>query len=184
MEDTKSQVTLIKHVVTQTAPKEETAPAPVEQKAPEKRKIVIVKKKVVVAKKPQPVSAGVPQETEKAEGSQMTEPQQPQTQQVQQQPVVRRNVVRQTTNSPLHNGPMIIHPTNLPPVPGQGQSVKDHVPQAYEKQMDNGKYCTSLIKLDEVVSPKWGVVYDDTGKLRYVVDVEEGRIVCQVGGTI
>jgi len=126
MEDTKSQVTLIKHVVTQTAPKEETAPAPVEQKAPEKRKIVIVKKKVVVAKKPQPVSAGVPQETEKAEGSQMTEPQQPQTQQVQQQPVVRRNVVRQTTNSPLHNGPMIIHPTNLPPVPGQGQSVKDH----------------------------------------------------------
>jgi len=66
-------------------------------------------------------------------------------------------------------------------LPGCGRF---HVPQAYEKQMDNGKYCTSLIKLDEVVSPKWGVVYDDTGKLRYVVDVEEGRIVCQVGGTI
>lgn len=42
MEDTKSQVTLIKHVVTSNEAKEQPV---VEQKVPEKRKVVIVKKK-------------------------------------------------------------------------------------------------------------------------------------------
>ena len=121
MEDTKSQVTLIKHVVTSNEAKEQPV---VEQKVPEKRKVVIVKKKVVVAKKPLPVpSASAVQKREEtpvpAQPQQQTQPKQQSAQPV-------RHTVRPVSNSPLHNGPMIIHPTNLPPVPGQGQSVKDH----------------------------------------------------------
>lgn len=122
MEDTKSQVTLIKHVVTPGEQKEQ----PAEQKAPEKRKIIIVKKKVVVAKKPVPApSVAEPQSPKETPVEQQAaNPAQPSVQKPAVQVVRRTN--RQVPNSPLHNGPMIIHPTNLPPVPGQGQSVKDH----------------------------------------------------------
>ena len=41
---------------------------------------------------------------------------------------VRPTVVRsaERSNSPLHNGPVVIRPTNLPPVPNQGQTAAAH----------------------------------------------------------
>jgi tRNA pseudouridine55 synthase len=56
------------------------------------------------------------------------------------------------------------------------------VPSSDIKMMDNGKVSPALVSLDEKVSPKWGVVYDGEGSLRYVIDCGTGRIVCQIGG--
>ncbi|MDT4761482.1 translation initiation factor IF-2 [Sphaerochaeta sp. PS] len=126
-ENNKPKATLIKHVVNPSETKEEKTASPVESdtkpKAPEKRRVVVVKKKVVVVK-PQarpaassstPDSPGSESES-KAAGQKRTS--------------TLRKTVRSTgdriNSSPLHTGPVVIRPTNLPPVPNQGQTVKDH----------------------------------------------------------
>ncbi|WP_320130899.1 translation initiation factor IF-2 [uncultured Sphaerochaeta sp.] len=127
-EENKPKATLIKHVVTPSENKEEQIATPKETdtqpKAQEKRRIVVVKKKVVVAKQQvRPMST----EPTSSENASLDSGKKPAT-------TLRTNTQRKTTRSsgdrlslsPLHNGPVVIRPTNLPPVPNQGQTVKDH----------------------------------------------------------
>ena len=146
-EEKQSQVILIKHVVKTGAPQVAAEPeAKPEEKTPvEKRKVVIKKKKVVVVRQPNPApqekqevpvapakpapvaSASAPVVTKPAPAA-MPAPAKPVVRQPQQAPtpVVKTPVAQPTIINPLHTGPTIIRPTNLPPVPGQGQSIKDH----------------------------------------------------------
>ena len=126
-ENNKPKATLIKHVVHPSEAKEEIKASPKEPetkpKAPEKRRVVVVKKKVVVVKpqarpvasSPSPASSS-PSTDQKSAGQKRTG--------------TLRKTVRSTGDminaSPLHTGPVVIRPTNLPPVPNQGQTVKDH----------------------------------------------------------
>jgi len=115
----KPKATLIKQVVSPTETREEPKVEAKEQKKPatERRRVVVVKKKVVVAKpKAEPQkSAAVPAEpTVKTEGEKPASPR------------GQRTVSPRLKSSPLHSGPVVIRPTNLPPVPNQGLTVKDH----------------------------------------------------------
>ena len=123
-ENKKPKATLIKHVVHPSEAKEEKKDSPKEPeakpKAPEKRRVVVVKKKVVVVKpQARPVAS-----SSKASSSKEQKPA------GQKRVGTLRKTVRSTgdkiTTSPLHTGPVVIRPTNLPPVPFQGQTVKDH----------------------------------------------------------
>lgn len=126
-ENNKPKATLIKHVVHPSEAKEEKETSPKEPetkpKSPEKRRVVVVKKKVVVVKpQARPVvsspstASSTPTTEHKPAGQKRTG--------------TLRKTVRSTgdkiTTSPLHTGPVVIRPTNLPPVPNQGQTVKDH----------------------------------------------------------
>ena len=132
-ENNKPKATLIKQVVTTAEPKEEPKVETKEQepkkKAPERRRVVVVKKKVVVAKpKAEPKAepkAAAPAAAKAAEqpAKQAAAPQQPK-QVVRKSP--RSGISSRLQSSPLHSGPVVIRPTNLPPVPGQGLTVKDH----------------------------------------------------------
>ena len=128
-EENKPKATLIKHVVTPSENKEEQKVAPKETdtqpKAQEKRRVVVVKKKVVVVKpqvRPLPTT-----EPSTSENSSLDAEKKPAT-------ALRSNTQKKAPRasgdrlsmSPLHNGPVVIRPTNLPPVPNQGQTVKDH----------------------------------------------------------
>ncbi|HPZ15152.1 MAG TPA: translation initiation factor IF-2 [Sphaerochaeta sp.] len=117
----KPKATLIKQVVSPSDTREEPKVEPQEQKkpVPERRRVVVVKKKVVVAK---PKA-----DTEKS----VVEPVlgEPVLRAEQEKPAVRRGqrgVSAKLQSSPLHSGPVVIRPTNLPPVPNQGLTVKDH----------------------------------------------------------
>ncbi|MDY0290233.1 MAG: translation initiation factor IF-2 [Sphaerochaeta sp.] len=125
-ENNKPKATLIKHVVHPSEAKEEKKVSPKEPEAkpktPEKRRVVVVKKKVVVKPQARPVASSpsaassTPSTEQKPAGQKRTG--------------TLRKTVRSTgdkiTTSPLHTGPVVIRPTNLPPVPNQGQTVKDH----------------------------------------------------------
>ncbi|MGE4453187.1 MAG: translation initiation factor IF-2 [Sphaerochaeta sp.] len=134
-ENNKPKATLIKHVVTpndhnkeQKSPTKEPESKP---KAPEKRRVVVVKKKVVVVK-PQARKEGAKPEEEKKEAkSTKDETKKEHTEKKVHPSNVVRKVHRHSSSdslsaSPLHNGPVVIRPTNLPPVPNQGLTVKDH----------------------------------------------------------
>ena len=115
----KPKATLIKQVVSPTETREEPKVEAKQQKKPatERRRVVVVKKKVVVAKpKAEPQkSAAVPAEpTVKTEGEKPASPR------------GQRTVSPRLKSSPLHSGPVVIRPTNLPPVPNQGLTVKAH----------------------------------------------------------
>ncbi|MFA7129790.1 MAG: translation initiation factor IF-2, partial [Sphaerochaeta sp.] len=127
-ENNKPKATLIKHVVTPSENKEEQTLSPKEvdtkPKAPEKRRVVVVKKKVVVVKpqaRPEVVSSAPASSNAPAPESKPV---------TQNRTSTLRKTVRSTgdriNSSPLHTGPVVIRPTNLPPVPNQGQTVKDH----------------------------------------------------------
>lgn len=133
-ENNKPKATLIKHVVTPSDGKEEHKAPIVEhesKQAHEKRRVVVVKKKVVVVK---------PHTTSETEKEQVATPAssaaEPEKTHEKSAPVlgVKHSAVRKVprtssdkvTSSPLHNGPVVIRPTNLPPVPNQGLTVKDH----------------------------------------------------------
>ncbi len=125
-ENNKPKATLIKHVVHPSEAKEEKKTSPKEPetkpKSPEKRRVVVVKKKVVVVKpQARPVAS-----SSSTTSSTPTE----QKPAGQKRTGTLRKTVRSTgdkiTTSPLHTGPVVIRPTNLPPVPNQGQTVKDH----------------------------------------------------------
>ncbi len=125
-ENNKPKATLIKHVVHPSEAKEEKKTSPKEPetkpKSPEKRRVVVVKKKVVVKPQARPVAS-----SSSTASSTPTPEQKPA---VQKRTGTLRKTVRSTgdkiTTSPLHTGPVVIRPTNLPPVPNQGQTVKDH----------------------------------------------------------
>lgn len=134
-ENNKPKATLIKHVVTPSEHKEEQK-APVKEqdskpKAPEKRRVVVVKKKVVVVK-PQvrneenDTSSSEP-ETKAASTESTKDGEKGSTHSTR---IGVRRSQRSSSDklsaSPLHNGPVVIRPTNLPPVPNQGLTVKDH----------------------------------------------------------
>ena len=126
-ENKKPKATLIKHVVHPSEAKEEKKDSPKEPeakpKAPEKRRVVVVKKKVVVVK-PQARPVASSSSTASSASSKEKKPA------AQKRTGTLRKTVRSTgdkiTTSPLHTGPVVIRPTNLPPVPNQGQTVKDH----------------------------------------------------------
>ncbi len=134
-ENNKPKATLIKHVVTPSEQKEETKSPAKEQdskpKAPEKRRVVVVKKKVVVVK-PQPKSESEQSAAESAVDSPKSDesPKSHEKQGTQHRLGGVRKTQRPASDklsaSPLHNGPVVIRPTNLPPVPNQGLTVKDH----------------------------------------------------------
>ncbi|HAF86918.1 MAG TPA: translation initiation factor IF-2 [Sphaerochaeta sp.] len=126
-ENNKPKATLIKHVVHPSEAKEEKNTSPKEPetkpKSPEKRRVVVVKKKVVVVKpQARPVAS-----SSSTDSSTSTTEHKPAGQ---KRIGTLRKTVRSTgdkiTTSPLHTGPVVIRPTNLPPVPNQGQTVKDH----------------------------------------------------------
>jgi len=126
-ENNKPKATLIKHVVHPSEAKEEKVASPKEPetkpKSPEKRRVVVVKKKVVVVKpQARPVAS-----SSSTDSSTTTTDQKPAGQ---KRTGTLRKTVRSTGDkinaSPLHTGPVVIRPTNLPPVPNQGQTVKDH----------------------------------------------------------
>ena len=134
-ENNKPKATLIKHVVTPSEHKEEQK-APVKEqdskpKAPERRRVVVVKKKVVVVK-PQvrneenDTSSSEP-ETKAASTESTKDGEKGSTHSTR---IGVRRSQRSSSDklsaSPLHNGPVVIRPTNLPPVPNQGLTVKDH----------------------------------------------------------
>ncbi|MEA4860842.1 MAG: translation initiation factor IF-2 [Sphaerochaeta sp.] len=134
-ENNKPKATLIKHVVTPSEHKEEQK-APVKEqdskpKAPEKRRVVVVKKKVVVVK-PQvrneesDTSSSEPET--KASSTESTKDGEKGSTHSTRIGVRRsqRSSSDKLSASPLHNGPVVIRPTNLPPVPNQGLTVKDH----------------------------------------------------------
>ncbi len=134
-ENNKPKATLIKHVVNpndhnkeQKSPTKEPESKP---KAPEKRRVVVVKKKVVVVK-PQARKEAAKPEEEKQETKSTKDgsKKEPIEKKVHPSNVVRKAHRHSTSDSlsasPLHNGPVVIRPTNLPPVPNQGLTVKDH----------------------------------------------------------
>ena len=126
-ENNKPKATLIKHVVHPSEAKEEKNTSPKEPetkpKSPEKRRVVVVKKKVVVVK---PQARPVASSSSTDSSTSTTE----QKSAGQKRTGTLRKTVRSTGDkiitSPLHTGPVVIRPTNLPPVPNQGQTVKDH----------------------------------------------------------
>ncbi len=126
-ENNKPKATLIKHVVHPSEANEEKKTSPKEPetkpRTPEKRRVVVVKKKVVVVKpQARPVAS-----SPNTDSSDSTTEQKPASQ---KRTGTLRKTVRSTgdkiSTSPLHTGPVVIRPTNLPPVPNQGQTVKDH----------------------------------------------------------
>jgi translation initiation factor IF-2 len=140
-ENNKPKATLIKHVVNPVEHnKEQMSPAKEpesKQKATEKRRVVVVKKKVVVVK-PQARKEAEKPEKEKQE-SQKTSKEEGTKEAIEKKKTASEgrtsSVVRKAhrhsgsdslSSSPLHNGPVVIRPTNLPPVPNQGLTVKDH----------------------------------------------------------
>lgn len=134
-ENFKPKATLIKHVVTPSEQKEEPKSPAKEQdtkpKAPEKRRVVVVKKKVVVVK-PQPKSetelstSDNAAEAPKSEENTKSHDKQGAQHRLGGVRRTQRPSTDKLTASPLHNGPVVIRPTNLPPVPNQGLTVKDH----------------------------------------------------------
>ncbi len=139
-ENNKPKATLIKHVVNpvehnkeQKSPVTEPESKP---KAPEKRRVVVVKKKVVVVKPQARKDATKPEnekqedKTSKDEGTKEVIEKKKTSSGGHKSSVVRkahRHTASDTLSaSPLHNGPVVIRPTNLPPVPNQGLTVKDH----------------------------------------------------------
>jgi translation initiation factor IF-2 len=132
-ENNKPKVTLIKHVVTSKDHAKEQNNSEQEKdtktKVPEKRRVVVVKKKVVKVK-PQPrkeeVTPVVEAQKEKSESRQEKQQEggaNPRYSALRKAP---HSGPEKFAGSPLHNGPVVIRPTNLPPVPNQGLTVKDH----------------------------------------------------------
>ncbi|MCI2045854.1 MAG: tRNA pseudouridine(55) synthase TruB [Sphaerochaeta sp.] len=62
------------------------------------------------------------------------------------------------------------------------QTEKFQIDSSDTKWMDNGTIPSHLFGGDATLSPKWGIVYDKDGMLRYVVDVRRRKIVCQIRG--
>ena len=136
-ENNKPKATLIKHVVAPTELKEEQK-APVKEedskpKAPEKRRVVVVKKKVVVVKPQVQVRSEesekkTPEPESKPSAIESTKEGEKGSSHSTRLGVRRsqRSSSDKLSASPLHNGPVVIRPTNLPPVPNQGLTVKDH----------------------------------------------------------
>ena len=141
-ENNKPKATLIKHVVNPTEHnKEQKSPAKEPESKPkapaEKRRVVVVKKKVVVVKPQARKEAEKPEnekqegkKTSKDEGSKEAFEKKKTASEGRTSSVVRKahrhSGSENLSSSPLHNGPVVIRPTNLPPVPNQGLTVKDH----------------------------------------------------------
>ncbi|MDY0244103.1 MAG: translation initiation factor IF-2 [Sphaerochaeta sp.] len=141
-ENNKPKATLIKHVVNPTEHnKEQKSPAKEPESKPkapaEKRRVVVVKKKVVVVKPQARKEAEKPEnekqegkKTSKDEGSKEASEKKKTASDGRTSSVVRKahrhSGSENLSSSPLHNGPVVIRPTNLPPVPNQGLTVKDH----------------------------------------------------------
>lgn len=131
-EKNKPKITLIKQVVAPNEHVEETKSAPDKEgeqkpKTTEKRRVVVVKKKVVKAKpapKPEPTKSEPRKKQEAKSASTPTS-----------KTVVRREPVvsERLGSSPLHTGPKVIRPTNLPPVPNQGLTIND-TPERVQQQ--------------------------------------------------
>ena len=133
-ENNKPKVTLIKHVVTSKDHAKEQNNGEQEQetklKAPaEKRRVVVVKKKVVKVK-PQPrkeeVTPVVEAQKEKTEKGSEKQQESGASSRYSATRKTAHSGSEKISGSPLHNGPVVIRPTNLPPVPNQGLTVKDH----------------------------------------------------------
>ncbi|MFA5698163.1 MAG: translation initiation factor IF-2 [Sphaerochaeta sp.] len=123
-EKNKPKITLIKQVVAPNDQEQEqksSSPKEGEQKPKpaEKRRVVVVKKRVVKAK---PAAVTPPPKAEPKEASGPKSQSAPTS-----KTVVRREPVvsERLGSSPLHTGPKVIRPTNLPPVPNQGLTIND-----------------------------------------------------------
>ncbi|HZJ87800.1 MAG TPA: translation initiation factor IF-2 [Sphaerochaeta sp.] len=130
-EKKKPKATLIKQVVSPSETKEEPvvetpeAEPKKKKKAPERRRVVVVKKKVVVAK---PKAESKKSESPVAEkpAAKKEQPPKGDGDKTVIRKTTRKGISTRLKTSPLHSGPKVIRPTNLPPVPGQGLTVKDH----------------------------------------------------------
>ncbi|NLZ77290.1 MAG: GTP-binding protein, partial [Spirochaetales bacterium] len=131
-EKKKPKITLIKQVVAPTESVGETKSVAEKEgeqkpKTTEKRRVVVVKKKVVKAK-PAPKQAASKGEPRKKQDEKPAIPPTARTI-VRKEPVVSERL----GSSPLHTGPKVIRPTNLPPVPNQGLTIND-TPQRVPRQ--------------------------------------------------
>jgi translation initiation factor IF-2 len=130
-EKKKPKITLIKQVVAPNEPVEETKSTPDKEgeqkpKTTEKRRVVVVKKKVVKAK---PAPKPVPSKSEPRKKQDEKSAASPAARTiVRKEPVVSERL----GSSPLHTGPKVIRPTNLPPVPNQGLTIND-TPQRVQR---------------------------------------------------
>lgn len=147
-DNTKPKATLIKHAKVQAASAPTAEQKEDQLRTTEKKKVVVVKKKVVVVR-PQPrmtepaeaqvsvtsaqQDSSVPDSNPKNETLDSKVPSDsPRTVKspsgVPRQGGATRPVARTADrpNSPLHTGPVVIRPTNLPPVPNQGQTAAAH----------------------------------------------------------
>ena len=130
-EKKKPKITLIKQVVAPNESVEETKGASDKEgeqkpKTTEKRRVVVVKKKVVKAK-PAPKQVANKGEPQKKQDEKSVIPPTARTI-VRKEPVVSDRL----GSSPLHTGPKVIRPTNLPPVPNQGLTIND-TPQRVQR---------------------------------------------------
>ncbi|HQB54424.1 MAG TPA: translation initiation factor IF-2 [Sphaerochaeta sp.] len=130
-EKKKPKITLIKQVVAPNESVEETKGASDKEgeqkpKTTEKRRVVVVKKKVVKAK-PAPKQVASKGEPQKKQDEKSVIPPTARTI-VRKEPVVSDRL----GSSPLHTGPKVIRPTNLPPVPNQGLTIND-TPQRVQR---------------------------------------------------
>ena len=124
------KATLIKHVKSSNLDAEPTKPveaaSTTSQPKIEKKKI-IVKKKVVRIKPQQKTKEA--NSTISSLGSKKTSSSTATGKQGKESDTKRRIIKKTTIGkgvSPLHTGPVIIKSTNLPPVPNQGKTAKDH----------------------------------------------------------
>ncbi|MCY1151827.1 MAG: translation initiation factor IF-2 [Sphaerochaetaceae bacterium] len=125
------KATLIKHVKSSNTDAEPTTPveAASTQTQPkiEKKKIIVKKKVVRIKPQPKAKEGGSSLGTKGANKpiKSITE-----TSKATKEHETKKRIIKKTNigkgSSPLHTGPVIIKSTNLPPVPNQGKTAKDH----------------------------------------------------------
>ncbi len=125
------KATLIKHVKSSNSDAEPTTPVEAvstqeNQPKIEKKKIIVKKK--VVRVKPQPKTSS--KSTTSSTGSDIKATGKGDSVPRAKEHEVKKRIIKKTNigkgSSPLHTGPVIIKSTNLPPVPNQGKTAKDH----------------------------------------------------------
>ena len=133
------KATLIKHVKSSNADAEPTQPVEAAstqtQQKIEKKKIIVKKKVVRVKPQQKPKQSITPGSS--ADVSSSTQEKSVKSAQADGKRRVIKKVPNNKSFSPLHSGPKIIKSTNLPPVPNQGKTAKDHA--EWQSKNPNGE---------------------------------------------
>jgi translation initiation factor IF-2 len=125
------KATLIKHVKSSNTDAEPTTPveAASTQTQPKIEKKKIIVKKKVVRIKPQPKAKEGGSSLGTLGGNKPVKST-TETSKTSKEHDTKKRIIKKTNigkgSSPLHTGPVIIKSTNLPPVPNQGKTAKDH----------------------------------------------------------